>query len=431
MKKFRALALLLLVSFITLNLWIASKPTAQVIFDRPLVSLSQIFSLLGIVLLSFTTIISTKLKFIENFFSGLDKAYGVHRIAGSLGFIFILSHPLLLAVQALPQANLAVLYLIPSQNLAYTLGVFAIYTMILSFTFMVFIKLPYHIWVLTHKLMGVAFLLGSVHALIVGSDIGSFLPLKIWLGLFIFSGLSATIYSMFFYRKYGPKFKYQIEKVVRDVDVVTIFLRPTTDKILNFQPGQFVYVEFKNKKIGRELHTFSIASDPKDSYLQLSAKIVGDYTLKLAQHIEVGNTGLLYGPYGQFAENTAKIKNSIWIAGGIGATPFLSMLSSESESQRSDSIHLFYTYSKKEEGTFLNQIQSLVLKAPHVKFIDWCTQEKGRLKAEKIKNYLDIGNVDGIFLCGPLSMMEGLKKQFLDFGVAEKNIYYENFSFLS
>lgn len=361
----------------------------------------------------------------------MDKAYGIHQIAGSLAFIFILSHPLLLVIQALPQVQLASSYLLPSGNLSYTLGIFALYSMVLSFVFMAFIKLPYNIWKLTHKLLGAAFLLGSVHALTVGSDIAAFLPLKVWLSTWIGIGIFSTMYSLFFYRKFGPKFSYQIEKIERTVDIVTIFLRPQSDKVISFEPGQFVYVEFKDKKIGRELHPFSIASGTGDSLIQLSAKIVGDYTLKLAQNLREGNSSLLYGPYGQFAGSASSFKNCIWIAGGIGITPFLSMLSSEVEKPTDKSIHFYYTYSTKEEGSFLNQIKVLSEKAPHIQFFDWCTQEKKRLSADVIKNHLNLADIDAIFICGSLSMMEGLKKQFMSIGVAEQKIVYENFAYIT
>lgn len=430
-KKFKPLIFLLVVTVITLNLWVTSKSSLSTILATPLTSLSQILALLGIVLMSCSILISTRITFIEKLLKGMDKAYGVHQIAGSLAFIFILSHPLLLVIQALPRIQVATMYLFPSVNLSYTLGIFALYSMVLSFVFMAFIKLPYNIWKLTHKLLGVTFLLGSVHALMVGSDIAAFLPLKVWLSSWIGIGIFSTMYSLFFYRKFGPKFSYQIERIERTVDIVTIFLRPQSEKVISFEPGQFVYVEFKNKKIGRELHPFSIASGINDERIQLSAKIVGDYTLKLAQNLREGNGSLLYGPYGQFAGNASSLKNCIWIAGGIGITPFLSMLSSEIARPTDKSIHFYYTYSTKEEGSFLNQVQVLSENAPHVKFFDWCTQEKKRLSADVIKNHLDLAGIDAIFLCGSLSMMEGLKKQFMSIGVSEQKIIYENFAYIT
>jgi predicted ferric reductase len=277
--------------------------------------------------------------------------------------------------------------------------------------------------------LGPAFLLGGIHALLIGRDISNFLPLKIWIGFFITIGVFSSAYS-FFYRRLGSKFFYKIAGIERAVDVITIHLQPQGARIMLYNPGQFVYVEFKNKKIGSELHPFSIVSSPQEENLQISAKIVGDYSLKLFHYLREGEAGVVYGPYGQFANNLAALGNSLWIAGGIGVTPFLSMLSAEARNHSDRSIYFYYVHSQKEEGVFLGQIYNFLTKAPHVTFFDWCTKEKNRLNVNVIRDYLDIRTLDAIFLCGPLSMMEGFKKQFLDIGVPEKKIFYENFSLI-
>lgn len=199
MRKFPVFLVIILLCLNTVNLWIASKPTLNIIWESPLRSTSQILALLGIVLMSFTIVLSTKIRLIENFFGGMGKVYYIHHIAGSAAFVFILNHPLLLVVQALPKAKFAMTYLFPSSNLANNLGIIALYLMVMAFICMVFIKLSYPKWKLTHKLLGPAFLFGGIHALLAGSDISNFLPLKIWIGFFIVIGVFSASYS-FLYR---------------------------------------------------------------------------------------------------------------------------------------------------------------------------------------------------------------------------------------
>lgn len=428
MKRFPAFLVIILLCLITTNLWIASKPTFNIIWESPLRSASQLLGLLGIVFMTFTIVLATKIKLVDKMMEGLDKAYNIHQIMGSAAFIFILNHPLLLVVQALPQARLAITYLFPSSNIAYNLGIAGLYLMVLAFVCMFFVKLPYDKWKLIHRLLGPAFLMGGIHTLLIGSDVSLFLPLKIWIGFFIGIGALSTIYSLFFYHRFGPRFFYKIAGIERSADVINIYLAPQGTKIMSYTPGQFVYVEFKNKKLGREIHPFSVVSAPQDEKLQISAKIVGDYSLKLFHFLREGEAGVVYGPYGQFAKNYEKLQNCLWIAGGIGVTPFLSMLSAETKKFTDRSIYFYYIYSRREEATFLGQIHDYLTKAPHVSFFDWCTKEKKRLSVDVIKNYLDISVLDAIFLCGPLSMMEGFKKQFVESGVPEQKIFYENFS---
>jgi len=430
MKRLLPYLVTIILCLITFILWVLSKENFNVFLDQPLKSLSQILALFGIILMAFTTLLSTKIRFIEKFTSGLDKAYNMHQLTGSLAFIFIINHPLLLLVQSLPHINVSMLYIFPSTNLPYTFGILALYCMILSFIFIVFIKIPYNKWRLTHKLLSLAFLLGSIHILLITSDTSAFLPLRVWIFGFIAIGLGSITYSLL-YKYLAPKLYYKIEKIDRSIDVITLYLKPIGDKgILNFEPGQFVYIGFKNKEIGRELHPFSIASGTNKNYLRISAKIVGDYTLKLPQYLNEGDIGTIYGPYGSFAKDARHFKNCLWIAGGIGVTPFLSMLSNEAENPSDKLIHFYYSYRKKEDANFLLHIQKSISKVNHISFIDWCTQDKNRLSADAIKSHLDLTTIDAIFLCGPIKMMEGLKKDFLKNGVAEERIMYENFSFL-
>ena len=431
MRKFPVFLVVILLFLNTVNLWIASKSSLDIIWETPLRSASQILALLGIILMSLTIVLSAKIRLVDKILNGLDKAYNIHRIAGSAAFILLLNHPLLLVVQALPQAKLALTYLFPSSSFAYNLGIFGIYLMVLAFVCMFFIRLPYDIWKLTHKLLGPAFLLGGIHALLIGSDVSNFLPLRIWIGFFIAIGAISAIYSLFLFRRLGQKFFYRIARIERSTDVVTIYLKPQGAKTISYFPGQFVYVEFKNKKVGSQLHPFSIASSNREESMEICVKIAGDYSLKLFHFLQEGDEGVVYGPYGQFTKNFEKFGNCLWIAGGIGVTPFLSMLSAEAEKHSDRPVYFYYTYSKKEEGVFLGQIYNLLTKASNVTFFDWCTKEKSRLTVEVIGNYLDVHTLDGIFLCGPSFMMEEFKKQFVDSGIPEQKIFYENFSFIS
>lgn len=407
-----------------------SKQNPHLILEQPLRSLSQILALLGTVLMSFTLLLSTRFKWVEKIFKGLDKAYGAHQLLGSISFLFILHHPILLALQSLPQIRLTMLYLFPSADIPYSLGVFGLYLMIVSFVFMVFIKLPYHLWKISHRLLGIGFLLGSVHALFITSDISNFFLLRLWITGFLALGIGSIIYRYMLYPIFGPKYNYAIERIERAIDVVSIYMRVKAAKKLDFKSGQFVYVSFDNKITGKESHPFSIASGPDEELLKLSAKVVGDYTLKLTQ-LREGDRAMVFGPYGEFTMHRFSNKNCLWIAGGIGVTPFLSMLSAETYKCSGNQVCFYYTYGKKEEGLFVDEINALTTRTPNVKFYNWCSKEKRRLDLKEIATKINMRVLDAIFMCGPPPMMEGFKKQFLLAGIPEQKIIYENFSYLS
>lgn len=376
--------------------------------------------------MSLTLVLTTRNKKIEELFGGMDKVYSVHHILGATSFVFLINHPLLFVVQSLPNLKVAFLYLFPGTDIAYNLGIFAIYFMILSFIFMVFIKLPYHIWKITHQFLGITFLLGTIHTLIIASDVSAYTPLRIWIGVVIGIGIVSELYTLFFYQHLGPKFTYEIEKIERSLDIISVYLKPYGKKNINFLPGQFVYVRFNNQSVGTEPHPFSLSSAPTDPFVRITVKITGDYTLKLP-NLKRGDKTYLFGPYGSFGQNINKEK-SIWIGGGIGITPILSLLRNEKYRKEFNSTKIYYCYRTPDEGVFNDEITQLVQDTPQITFIKWCTDENRRLTAKKIIGMEDVDNINSVLCCGPPIMMESLKQQFVELGLPEEKFYNEEFS---
>lgn len=430
MRKKLGISSLLLISLTTINLWLMSKDGSQSLFANPNQSLSQLFSLLGIVLLGASLLLSTKISFFEWVFGGQDEVIKIHRIVGSIAFVFIVNHPLLLAVQYLPKFKTALLYLTPNVDLAYNLGIFALYVMIVSFVFMAFIRLPYHIWKRSHQLLGISFILGSAHALLISSDISRYLPLKLWIGEWIGIGILSFIYTALLYKHVGPKYAYEIVGVERILDIVNIIMKPLGKK-LPFLPGQYAYISLTKSTVHNEIHPFSLSSSPHESTLRISAKIVGDWTLTLPS-IKIGDRVNLLGPYGKFGQLNLKPNNQlVLIGGGIGITPFLSVIRHAAVTQTQQPMACFYCYGNPEDGVFASELNTLKEQLGHNRIFSWCSKLQGRITVAKIKELLGSLENVSIVLCGPPPMMENLKLQFVENGVPEKRILYEQFDFLS
>lgn len=428
LQKKLGIPIIILSLIITLNLFIASKQSVGIIFNHPLLSLGQIFSLIGTILLCFSFVLSSKLSRLENWFGGFDKVYKTHHAAGAIAFVLLLLHPLFLIVDALPNKKLAVLYVLPSNIWSYNFGIIALWTMIFLIVLTIFVKLPYHVWKKTHEYMGLALLLGALHIFLVTSDVSRFAPLRVWMFSFIFVALSAYIYARFLYKHFGPKYNYVVEYFRRDEDLIELFLRPV-GKSLPFSPGQFAFLQFENKELNSEEHPFSISSDPQSSFLRFSIKIVGDYTLNLRE-LEKGSKVRVFGPYGSFFEKFSKCSGAVCIAGGIGITPFLGMLAQEVKKEKNDKeIFLYYCERNENEFFYDNEVKNLSMACSSIKYIPHCSSQKGRLKADQILQTIGSLKDKLIFLCGPAVMMKDLRKQFLKCGVNSNNIIFEDFNF--
>lgn len=411
----------------TLILWLLSKQDLSIVAESPLRSLGQITGLLGFILVGTSLFLSTKPLFLDKFFGGMDRALKIHHFLGSFAFILIITHPLFLVAEDLPNYAMARLYLLPSGDLTYTLGVISLYVMIFSFFWIVFIKLPYHFWKLTHQVLGLAFLLGGVHSLLIGSDLSHYQPLQAWITFFFILGMTSFLYSVFLFARFGPRQIYFVEKIERALDIVDIYLRPFSHN-LSFKPGQFVYVSFRSKEIGGERHPITISSSPRELILRLSVKIAGDYTLRLA-HLDEGTTAWVYGPYGEFGKNVfhTSDETQIWISGGIGVTPFLSFLRSLKFRPIISEVDFFYIFRCPEEGVFTKEIEEVTKDFPNMHFFPWCTKEKGRATIETFKPLIRNVSKTSVWLCGPTAMMESLQNGFVDLEITPEKIYTERF----
>ncbi|PIY68984.1 hypothetical protein COY90_03050 [Candidatus Roizmanbacteria bacterium CG_4_10_14_0_8_um_filter_39_9] len=429
MKYLKGSNLIVFLTCITLALWVLSKNTLSDISQTPLRSISQAFSLVGLLYMMISLILSTRIRFFEDMMGGLDKVYEAHHIIGSISFVLIMHHPLLLAIQAIPHASQVVLYLFPSSLYAYNLGVVALYIMIFSFLFMVVFKLPYHLWKRTHQMLGFAGILGGAHALNITSDIAVYMPLRYWMMGWIGVGAASFIYMLIFYYRLGSIYKYKVTRIERVLDIVNVYAQPITRKI-NFKPGQFAYVSFSNKGLGSEQHPFSFSSGPEDPELRFSIKMLGDYTVSIPQ-IKKGDFMYMKGPYGRFGEVYVNgTKPLVWIVGGIGVTPFLSMLRFQQNLLNERQIEMFYCFTTREGGVFTDEINQLTMKKKSIHVHEWCSTEKGQFSISQIETILHQYPDYDVQICGPGPMMDSLQMQLEVRGVSDDRIIFEKFQLI-
>jgi len=414
----------------TIGLWLTGKSDLSIITVNPLLSLSQISALLGTVLLGLNLLIVTRFKFIEKIFKGLDKVYKIHHLTGAIAFILLLNHPILLALKQIHIPSLAIKYLTLSANFSYNLGVIAIWLMIILLIFTFFIKLSYQNWLFTHRLLGLPALFAALHIFYISSDVSRNPALKYWVLFWLIVGILSYFYKIFLYKYFGPHYQYSVKQISVNDDVVNLFLKANSVKKLNFHPGQFIYFQVKNHQIIKpEIHPFSIASAPNQKYLQISAKALGDYTATL-QLLKPGDKIEITGPYGNFAEKfLIKKKNMIFIAGGIGITPFLSMIA-DFRPEDNRNIELFYISREQKNAIFESQIRQICQNKPNIKFFNYLSKEQGRIDIEKISELCKDLDKKLIFICGPLRMMESMRSQLLARGVKQQHIIMEDFSFV-
>ncbi len=408
----------------TLALYLISKQNPFSITSDIFRTLSQLFALEGLILLCISFFLSSRLKFVEQLFGGLDKVYKFHHLMGGVSFLLLLHHPIFLAVKNLPNFSTSFLYLFPGKILSYNLGIYALYLMIVLLFITFYVKLPYHIWKRTHDFMGLVIIIGGLHSLTIDSDISVFFPLKIWCLLFIALACVSFIYKKFFYKLLGPKFEYRLDEInYRSNQIIDLILTPIT-RPLKFTPGQFAFISFPSLKRFQESHPFSFSSNQNSDHLRFSIKQLGDYTSELSQ-LTPGSAVDVMGPYGEFYRKYTNAKSVICIGGGIGITPFVSMLSEKP----SANVVLFYSVKTSSEAAFDADLKSLASQNNFTYYLH-STDTDSRINANHIASKAPLTPDTYIFICGPLAMMENLRNQFLKLKVKNSHIVFEDFNFL-
>lgn len=443
------LVLIYVITLVPIIFWLIINPLSEIVSSPQsfFYALGRLLGIVGFVLFAINMVLSVRARWLEDMLGGLNKVYKVHHYIGGLSLSFILFHPLFTAlhnfflddlksIQEVANSLLpkSIDFSLPintlQQNAAFNAGILALVSMTILIIITFYVKLPYQIWLFTHKFLGVAFLLAAIHTLMISSDVSRNEFLFIYMFVLTVAGLAAYSYRTILGNVVVRRSTYEVTGV-QDMGAnnYMIELKASGKHKVDFQPGQFVFLRFKkddNLLISGEAHPFSMASSPKEDSLRFYIKALGDYTATLDK-LEVGQTAEIEGAFGKFSYTNFPNKSQVWIAGGIGVTPFLSM--ARSLSANAPKIDMFYSVKSKTElldqaalKDFLPEHFSNFKYYPYV-----FDEQKSFLTAEKIAAKVGDLKDKEIFICGPGSMMKSLRQQFRQMGVQNRKIHSEEF----
>lgn len=392
-------------------------------------ALGQISGLIGTTLFTLTFILSMRLNFIEEAFGGLDKVYKAHAIMGGLALLLILFHPLLLVAKFIPNnPSLAASYLLPGSHWSINLGVIALLGLLLLLIVTFFIGLKYNLWKLSHKLLGIIFILAMLHIFLVRETVAADYIFRGYYTYVIITaaiGIGAFLYSLFA-KGALKRAPYTVLSIKQKNHVYDITLEPVK-KALNYKAGQFVFLSFRSRKIGREYHPFSIACKTGEKNIRVVIKSLGDFTKKL-EHVKKGDIVVVEGPYGRFNCRKTGI-DQIWIAGGIGITPFIGLAEDFASKKPSIKVDLYYTVRHPDEFINLEEFKELENRNKNFRLFIRCSETEGRLELCDIESQCNDLKQKEFFICGPQGLKDAMISALMAKGVARDKIFSEEFNF--
>ncbi len=190
--------------------------------------------------------------------------------------------------------------------------------------------------------------------------------------------------------------------------------------------GQFVLVAFFAGPTFRgcgEFHPFTVSSIGADRAIRVGVKALGDCTRRI-QAIEPGVLARVHGAFGTFlADRPAAAQ--LWLAGGIGITPFLALLRAGPVSQPTT---LVYLYRAEGDAAFLPELRELAERDPQLSLQALATGNEPPNPDSFLPARGRLGGSE-CYLCGPPEMVATLRQALRTRGITPRHIHFENFGF--
>ena len=380
----------------------------------------------AVYLMTLALVLATRLKWIEQWFGGLDRMYFWHKRVALWSMVLLVVHVVVTGHGVRAQQTAHYAQLGKSLGVISALGFLGLVAVSLARVSRI-VRLHYERWLFLHRLIGLLVLLALVHGWLLDRILSGSTALKVVYIAIGTIGMAAYAYDELVRRQREPRAGYTIHRVERPTpDVVDVTLSPTGPNPLPVTGGQFVYLRVGGERAWRE-HPFSVAGTETDGSVRLTIRALGRDTRKFYAELREGLPATLGGPYGMF-DHTLGGPDQIWIAGGIGIAPFLGWLThSDGAPSNAD---LFYCAPTPDEAPFLSELSSAAERLPGLRFHPVFTRSNGRLTADEVQATADaLTPHTHVFLCGPNSMVRELSRDLHRIGVPRHYLHAEHFAF--
>lgn len=374
----------------------------------------------GGALLSASLVLMIREPLVARAVGGLESMYRWHHRLAVLAYVLLLSHPIALAAAAATHdVGSAWLAISPSQSSpANAIGWIALLGLVagLATTFMW--RLNYGLWRRLHMTLAVAVLLAIAHVFAYrGVEVGSIVlavPAVLALGWRILrADRGATARP------------YEVSAVTRLPSATEIVVRPLAAP-LTIAPGQFVMAAFFEGATFRgcgEFHPYTVTDTRDDGTLVLAIKSLGDCTQHI-QSMESGVAARIQGPFGTFLQGASN-RAALWIAGGIGITPFVAVLRAGGPEHDTE---LLYAYRRAKDALYLPEILDHASRNRRLQFRGFELQEDLRPLLSALQSVPALARRD-VHLCGPPPMIDALLAELEALRIPRARIHFERFDF--
>lgn len=208
----------------------------------------------------------------------------------------------------------------------------------------------------------------------------------------------------------------------------------------NYRAGQFIDITLHDPPetdAEGDTRGFSISAAPCEDVIQITTRLRDTAFKRVLQSVPLGTSMKLEGPFGDFRLHHA-LRPAVLLAGGIGITPFRSMLV---EAIRTGSLPyrvvLFHANHRPVDAAFNTELRTLAEADPNFEFVPVMTAlqpseawdgERGHIDASMLKRHIADGADPIYYIAGPPGMVRGLRDTLTGMAIDEDNIRTEEFT---
>jgi len=370
---------------------------------------------------------------------GSDVVYFFHHRISVVAVGLVLLHVLVLAADDVGTWRLLAFWSAPVRAQFALASLVCLIALLLISVFRKKLGMEYITWRITHGILAMgAVAFAMTHMQLVGIYLS--LPWKrvlwavysaLWIGALAYARVVRPILM-----KLHP---YEVESVKPERgNAWTIRLKPIGHAGARFCPGQFAWLTVERSPFADLEHPFSYSSSAAQPHApSFTIKAAGDFTSKIPELSE-GTRVYVDGPFGAFSmERRPSSDTFVFIAGGIGITPMMSMLRTMRDQRDPRDCTLIYASRSLDDMTFREELEQLeralslqLHLVPTIPENGW-TGLSGRIDAAMLEIILPRqcrGGECEIYICGPPPMMDAIEESLVEMGVPLRCIHTERFN---
>jgi ferredoxin-NADP reductase len=214
--------------------------------------------------------------------------------------------------------------------------------------------------------------------------------------------------------------------------------RPTG---FQFKAGQYMNVTLidpPETDAEGNTRSFTIASAPFEADLVFASRMRNTAFKRTFKTVNLSSELRISGPFGSFTLHTDTSRPAVFLVGGIGITPFRSIILQATKDRLAHKLYLFYSNRRPEDAAFLDELQTVEKQNPNYKFIGTMTDmrnsqrvwqgETGHITPRLLTKWVRDLKGPIYYTAGPPGMVAAMRQMLTNGGIGEDDIRTEEFT---